>query len=66
MTRFVITIEEAIEFVINSLKIMRGGEIFIPEFQVLELSILQKLCPELPIKIIGMRWKELMNYVFFR
>jgi hypothetical protein len=31
MTRFWITLEEAVDFVKNTLKIMKGGEIFIPK-----------------------------------
>lgn len=66
MTRFVITIEEAIEFVINSLKIMRGGEIFIPKIPSIRIIDLAKaLAPELPIKIIGMRSGEKINESMF-
>ncbi len=41
MTRFNITLDEGVAFVINSLKIMKGGEIFIPKlksFKVIDLA----------------------------
>ena len=41
MTRFNITLDEGVAFVINSLKIMKGGEIFIPKlksFKVMDLA----------------------------
>ena len=31
MTRFWITLDEGIEFVLNCLNLMKGGEIFIPK-----------------------------------
>ena len=32
MTRFNITLEEAVRFVLDSLRIMKGGEIFVQKF----------------------------------
>lgn len=37
MTRFVITIEQAVDFVLSSLDRMRGGEIFIPKLSALRM-----------------------------
>ena len=41
MTRFNITLNESIDFVINSMKVMKGGEIFIPKlksYRVIDLA----------------------------
>ena len=41
MTRFNITLEEAVRFVLDSLRIMKGGEIFVPKipsFRVIDLA----------------------------
>ena len=43
MTRFLITLEEAVETVIFSFKEMVGSEIFVKKFHLSELKILQKL-----------------------
>ena len=42
MTRFHITLPQSVNFVIKCLKIMKGGEIFIPKIPLLELLILLK------------------------
>ena len=56
MTRFNITLEEAVRFVLDSLRIMKGGEIFVPKipsFRVIDLA--KAFDPNKKIKIIGMR-----------
>ncbi len=56
MTRFNITLQEAIKFVLNALTKMRGGEIFvprIPSFKVIDLA--SAMFPKKKIKIIGLR-----------
>ncbi len=66
MTRFVITIEQAISFVLNSIKIMRGGEIFIPKIPSIKIVDLAKsLAPELAIKIVGLRSGEKIHETMF-
>jgi UDP-N-acetylglucosamine 4,6-dehydratase len=56
MTRFTLTINQAINFVLNCASLMKGGEIFVPK--LLSYNILQ-LCkvinPQAEIKIIGIR-----------
>ena len=42
MTRFNITLNEAILFVLNSLKIMEGGEIFVPKIPSFKVTDLAK------------------------
>jgi len=56
MTRFNITLQDAIKFVLNSLKIMQGGEVFVPKipsFRVVDLA--KAMYPQKKIKIIGLR-----------
>ena len=56
MTRFNITLQEAINFVLNSLKIMQGGEIFVPKIPSFKITDLAKaMYPKKKIKIIGLR-----------
>ena len=56
MTRFNITLEEGVNFVLNSLKIMRGGEIFVPKIPSYKIIDLVNSVSKNPkIKIIGIR-----------
>jgi len=66
MTRFVITIEQAVDFVLYSLNMMRGGEIFIPKIPSIKITDLAKaLDQKLPIKIIGIRSGEKIHEMMF-
>ena len=56
MTRFNITLQEAIKFVLNSLNIMQGGEVFVPKIPSFRVTDLAKaMYPQKKIKIIGLR-----------
>ena len=56
MTRFSISLKDAVQFVIECLKKMNGGEIFIPKIPSYRLLDLVKAFSENPkIKIIGIR-----------
>ena len=58
-TRFWITLDEGVNFVINSLKIMQGGEIFIPKLPAIKIIDLAKAIDEKrQIKMIGLRESE--------
>lgn len=62
MTRFWISLPEAVQFVVNSLQIMQGGELFIPKIPSMTLKDLAKaIAPEADIKIIGLRPGEKMH-----
>jgi UDP-N-acetylglucosamine 4,6-dehydratase len=62
MTRFNITLREAINFVLESLKMMRGGEIFVPKIPSFRVTDLAKaLDSNKKIKIIGMRPGEKLH-----
>ena len=59
MTRFNITLEEGINFVISSLDKMWGGEIFVPKIPSYNIKDLAKvIAPKLSIKIVGLRSGE--------
>lgn len=56
MTRFWITMEQAVEFVINSLTWMEGGEIFVPRIPSMRVAeIATALAPDVPRRVIGVR-----------
>jgi|TARA_B110000438_G_C15807850_1_gene648262 UDP-N-acetylglucosamine 4,6-dehydratase len=56
MTRFFITLPEAIEFVLNSFNNLKKGEIFIPKMpSILILDLIKILDPKVKIKIVGIR-----------
>ena len=62
MTRFTLTIEQAIIFVLNSATLMIGGEIFVPKlpsYNILQLA--NCIEPEAEIKIIGKRPGEKLH-----
>lgn len=64
MTRFLITLEDGVQFVLNNFKRMHGGEIFIPKIPSMKMTELAKsLAPNLPHKIIGIRPGEKMHEV---
>jgi UDP-N-acetylglucosamine 4,6-dehydratase len=62
MTRFLITLEDGVKFVLNNFKRMHGGEIFIPKIPSMKIVDLAKaLAPNLPYEIIGIRPGEKMH-----
>ena len=64
MTRFWITIEDCIQFVEDSLRIMIGGEIFIPKIPSMKITELaQAINPDLPLKKIGVRPGEKIHEI---
>ncbi len=64
MTRFWITLEQGVEFVLKNFERMKGGEIFVPKIPSMKVVDLAKaMAPELPIKIIGIRPGEKLHEV---
>jgi len=62
MTRFSITIDQSVDFVLNSLKRMQGGEIFIPKMKSYKLLDLKEaIAPKNKIQIIGIRPGEKLH-----
>lgn len=64
MTRFWITLNHGVNFVLESLERMVGGEIFVPKIPSMKVIDLAKaICPKCEIKIIGMRPGEKIHEV---
>lgn len=56
MTRFLITLSQGVNFVLNCLKIMKGGEIFIPKIPSCKIiDIIKAIDQKLSFKVIGIR-----------
>lgn len=64
MTRFWITLEQGIEFVISGFERMYGGEIFVPKIPSMRiLDLVESLAPGMPIKDIGIRPGEKLHEI---
>ncbi|ALF08752.1 UDP-N-acetylglucosamine 4,6-dehydratase (inverting) [Parageobacillus thermoglucosidasius] len=62
MTRFWITLDQGVQFVIDSLARMKGGEIFVPKIPSMKVVDLAKaIAPEAEIEIIGIRPGEKLH-----
>ena len=64
MTRFWITLQEGVNFVLKNFQRMQGGEIFIPKIPSMKMTELAKaLAPNLEQNIIGIRPGEKLHEV---
>jgi len=64
MTRFWITLQDGVDFVIKNLERMHGGEIFVPKIpSATVLALARVMAPELPPKIVGIRPGEKLHEV---
>jgi UDP-N-acetylglucosamine 4,6-dehydratase len=64
MTRFWLTLNQGVEFVLKSLNLMQGGEIFVPKIPSFKVSDVAKIiAPDTPIKVIGIRPGEKLHEV---
>ena len=62
MTRFWITLTQGVDFVLSSLSLMRGGEIFVPKIPSMKMTDLaHAMAPDLPVKVIGIRPGEKLH-----
>lgn len=62
MTRFWITLSQGVDFVISSLDMMRGGEVFVPKIPSMKMTDLAAaMAPDLPIRVIGIRPGEKLH-----
>jgi UDP-N-acetylglucosamine 4,6-dehydratase/5-epimerase len=62
MTRFWITLNEGVEFVLSSLGRMHGGEIFVPKIPSMKITDLAAaMAPDLPTKVVGIRPGEKLH-----
>jgi UDP-N-acetylglucosamine 4,6-dehydratase len=64
MTRFWITLQQGVDFVIDSLERMHGGEIFVPKIPSMKiLDLAAALAPECKTEIVGIRPGEKLHEV---
>jgi UDP-N-acetylglucosamine 4,6-dehydratase len=64
MTRFWITLQQGVDFVLKCMERMDGGEIFVPKIPSVRVVDLAKaMAPNLPIKIIGIRPGEKLHEI---
>ncbi|WP_209121733.1 UDP-N-acetylglucosamine 4,6-dehydratase (inverting) [Alkalihalobacillus sp. BA299] len=62
MTRFWITLDQGVQFVIDNLERMKGGEIFIPKIPSMKVvDLAEAIAPECEIKIVGIRPGEKLH-----
>jgi len=64
MTRFWLTIEQGVQFVLDSLERMHGGEIFVPKIPSFKVTdVARVVCPGVPTHLIGIRPGEKLHEV---
>ena len=64
MTRFWITLQQGVDFVLRNFERMKGGEIFVPKLPSVRITDLAlSMAPELPHKIVGIRPGEKIGLV---
>jgi UDP-N-acetylglucosamine 4,6-dehydratase/5-epimerase len=62
MSRFWITLDQAVDLVLLALSNMNGGEIFIPKLpSMLMTDLAQAICPDCEIEIVGIRPGEKLH-----
>jgi UDP-N-acetylglucosamine 4,6-dehydratase/5-epimerase len=62
MTRFWITLEQAVKFVLNCLDRMKGGEIFVPKIPSMSIvDLAHAIAPECRLDIVGIRPGEKLH-----
>ena len=62
MTRFFITLEQAVQFVIDSLEAMTGGELYVPKIPSMRITDLaEAIAPGAPLIEVGMRPGEKLH-----
>lgn len=64
MTRFWITLQQGVDFVLKNFERMHGGEIFVPKIPSVRITDLaESLAPNIPQKIIGIRPGEKLHEI---
>jgi UDP-N-acetylglucosamine 4,6-dehydratase len=64
MTRFWITLPQAVEFVISCLGLMEGGEVFVPKIPTMRvIDIAHAMAPDAELVFTGIRPGEKLNEV---
>jgi len=64
MTRFWITLQDGVDFVLKNFKRMKGGEIFVPKIPSMRImDLCESLAPGMPTKVIGIRPGEKLHEI---
>jgi UDP-N-acetylglucosamine 4,6-dehydratase len=64
MTRFWITLAQGVSFVLSSMAMAKGGEVFVPKIPSMStVDLAKSMAPHLPHKIIGIRPGEKLHEV---
>ena len=64
MTRFWITLQQGVDFVLRNFERMHGGEIFVPKIpSVRVVDLATAMAPDLPHKVVGIRPGEKLHEV---
>ena len=64
MTRFWITLQQGVDFVLKCMERMDGGEIFVPKIPSVRIvDLAEAMAPDLPIKTIGIRPGEKLHEI---
>ena len=64
MTRFWITLQQGVDFVLSSLELMSGGEVFVPKIPSMRITDLaEAMAPGVPHKLVGIRPGEKVHEV---
>lgn len=64
MTRFWITLSQGVDFVINSIALMKGGEVFVPKIPSMKVvDLATAIAPECELDFIGIRPGEKLHEV---
>jgi UDP-N-acetylglucosamine 4,6-dehydratase len=62
MTRFWITLPEGVDFVLSSLAMMRGGEVFVPKIPSMKMTdLVTAMSPDAGIEVVGIRPGEKLH-----
>jgi UDP-N-acetylglucosamine 4,6-dehydratase len=64
MTRFWITLEQGVQFVINCTSLMQGGEVFVPKIPSMRIvDLADTIAPECERETIGIRAGEKLHEI---
>ena len=64
MTRFWITLQQGVEFVVRNFQRMQGGEIFIPKIPSMRiLDLVESMAPGIRTKVVGIRPGEKLHEI---
>ena len=64
MTRFWITLQQGVDFVVSSVQSMRGGELFIPKIPSMRIvDLAEAVAPGMPTHVVGIRPGEKIHEI---